>query len=187
MKTPEFLKNKEEEMQDGDLQELKKLVDKFKKLESEITLEEDKVKNLKQEFNHYSLELIPQFLLANGLSEIKLKSGEKITIKEEISVTIKDDVLFHLFLEGRDESDILKTQFNFGQMEQESLEDLFAYLLANDYEYDVKKAVHAQTQKKYFKELLGVGKTDFEEGKYLAREDVEMFAKIFTYHITKVK
>jgi len=191
MRAPDFLKNKKEELNDASLMELKKLVDKFKKAQQETEELEEKLKQKKKEFNHFSLDLIPEFLLAAGLSEVKLASGEKVIIKEGISITIKDQELFHKFLEDRDELDILKTQFDFGRIEDEKLENLFAWLMAEDYEYNVKKDVHAQTKAKYFRELLGVGASDYEEGlekgTYLKKEDVEIFASVFTFHTTKLK
>jgi len=191
MKAPEFLKNQKEELSDTSLTELKKLVDKFLWWEQEVKDAEEKLKEKKKEFNHLSLDLIPEFLLATGLSEIKLASGEKVVIKEGISVTIKDEEAFYKFLEDRNELDILKTQFDFGHIEDEQLENLFAWLMHHEYEYEVKKDVHAQTKAKYFRDLLGIGVKDYEEGlkrgRYLRKEDIEIFASIFTFHITKVK
>ncbi len=191
MRAPDFLKNEKEELNDASLMELKELVDKFKKANNEVTLLEEQLKEKKKEFNHLSLDLIPEFLLAAGLSEIKLQTGEKVIIKEGISVTIKDEESFYKFLEDRNELDILKTQFNFGRIEEDKLENLFAWLMSNEYTYDVKKDVHAQTKAKYFRELLGIGASDYEEGlingKYLRKEDVEIFASIFTFHATKLK
>ena len=191
MKAPDFLKNEKEELTDASLTKLKRLVDKFVYWAQEVEDAEEKLKEKKEMFNHLSLDLIPEFLLAAGLSEIKLASGEKVIIKEGISVTIKDEECFYKFLEDRNELDILKTQFDFGRIEDEQLENLFAWLMHHKYEYEVKKDVHAQTKKKYFKELLGVGAKDYEEGlksgKYLRKEDIEIFASIFTFHSTSLK
>jgi len=64
-------------------------------------------------------------------------------------------------------------------------------LLDKEFEYDIKKDVHPATKKKYFKEILGLGQEDYEEGlksgKYLKLSDIEIFAKIFKYHFTKLK
>ncbi len=190
-KAPEFLKGQEEEIQD--LDKLHEMAVRFLELEKDIDKLSDQLKEKKKLLNNYSQETIPQFLLANGLSEIRLASGEKITIKEDISITIKDDSAFFKFLHERKEDDIIKTFFDFGKMEVDKLNALFGFLNNDDYDYNVKKDVHAQTKKKYFKGLLGIGmdKEDYEEGlsggEYVRKEDIAEFVKIFNYYITKVK
>jgi hypothetical protein len=63
--------------------------------------------------------------------------------------------------------------------------------MTNEYDFDSKKDVHTQTKKKYFKELLGIDKPDIEDGlksgKYVRKELIETFAKIFTFHKTILK
>ena len=190
-KAPAFLKGQKTEVQD--LKKLHDMAVRYLELENEIEELAEAMKEKKKEFNRYSQEEIPQFLLANGLSEIRLESGEKITIKEDISITIKNDREFFKFLRGRDEDDIIKTFFSFDKMESDKLNELCRFLNDEEFGYEMKKDVHAQTKKKYFKSLLGMGqdKEDYEEGllggEYVRKEDVDGFAKIFNYYITKVK
>ena len=191
-KAPAFLKGqKEEEVQD--LDKLHKMAVRYLELEKEINELTEKIKEAKSTLNTYSQELIPQFLLSNGLSEIRLETGEKITIKEDISITIKDDNAFFKFLRERKEDDIIKTFFQFDRMKPDKLNALFTFLDNEEYEFEAKKDVHAQTKKKYFKGLLGMGqdKEDYEEGlkggEYVKKEAIDRFVKIFNYYITKIK
>jgi len=190
-KAPAFLKGQKTEVQD--LKKLHDMAVRYLELENEIEELNEELAGKKKEFNRYSQEEIPQFLLANGLSEIRLESGEKITIKEDISITIKDDREFFKFLRERNEDDIIKTFFSFDKMESDKLNELCRFLNDEEFGYEMKKDVHAQTKKKYFKGLLGMGqdKEDYEEGllggEYVRKEDVDGFAKIFNYYVTKVK
>jgi len=190
-KAPAFLKGQKTEVQD--LKKLHDMAVRYLELENEIEELNETIAEKKKQFNHYSQEAIPQFLLKNGLSEIKLDTGEKIKIKEDISITIKNDREFFKFLRERNEDDIIKTFFSFDKMESDKLNELCKFLNDEEFGYEMKKDVHAQTKKKYFKGLLGMGadKEDYEEGllggEYVRKEDVDGFVKIFNYYITKVK
>lgn len=190
-KAPEFLKNVKENITNDALTKLKNLVELYKGYEIQIETLKIELENKKKLFNDISHTQIPELLNSFGLSEIKLDTGEKIIVKEDISVTISDDKRFFQFLKDRDEDDIIKLAFFFPKMESEKIEALYNYLVKQNYEYESEKSVHAQTRKKYFKELLGIGKPDLEQGlksgKYIVKEIITNFVKIFTYHITKIK
>jgi hypothetical protein len=193
MATPDFLANNDEGVTSDALETLKELVVLYKKQEEMVDYYEQQTKDEKKRFNKTSQEDIPTLLLAHGLSEIKLDTGEKVKIKEDVSVTVKNNEAFFKFLKDRDEDDIIKLQLHFSRMDSEKISKLFAFLLEGEYDYEMKRDVHGQTKKKYFKELLGVGKDDIEEGirnkKYMRREEVEKkgFAKLFVFHTTKIK
>ena len=190
-KVPEFLKGIKENITDDALGKLKTYVAFYKSYEIQIEKLEEELKQKKKLLNDYSQNLIPELLNSFGLSEIKLNTGEKVIVKEDISVTIENNEKFFEFLKSRDEDDIIKLAFFFPKMESEKVEALYNYLVEQNYEYESEKSVHAQTRKKYFKELLGIGKPDLEQGlksgKYIIKEIIENFVKIFTYHTTKIK
>lgn len=191
MDTPTFLKDQDEGITQDTLQELKDLVELYKAQSADVEELEEDAKEAKKRFNKTSQELIPNLLLAHGLTDIRIDTGEKITVKEDVSVTVKDDDKFFAFLKKRDEDDIIKLQVSFARMDSEKISALFAFLLDNEYDYEMQRNVHGQTKKKYFKELLGLGKSDIEEGlkskKYMRREALEIFAKLFVFHTTKIK
>jgi len=193
MEMPEFLDTKEGEHIDmtAILNELQNMVDNYLILNNDIKVLEEKLKEKKECFNKISMEDIPMFLLQHNLSEIRLASGQKVIVKEDISVTVKDQEKFFKFLENRNEADIIKTNFLFDKMNKDKYNTLFNFLNEQSYLYTVKKDVHAQTKKKYFKELLGIGKEDYEDGiktgKYLKVSTVIDFTNIYNYFKTKIK
>ena len=191
--TPGFLMDDPDNVIDGTgLEKLQILVDNYKHFEDSIKVVEDKLKLLKDRFKGISEEEIPNLLSEFGLSEIKLASGAKITIKEDASVSVKNDSSFFLWLKNRSEDDIIKLSYDFSnRMEDEQREALDDYLIEKDIEFDTNMSVHGQTKKKYFKELLGIGKTDRKEGiakgKYMKMQELPDWAGVFIMKKTKIK
>ena len=189
--TPDFLKNQKAGMTQDALKELQELVALFKRQNAEVDELEEQLKNAKKRFNQTSQEAIPTLLHSHGLSEIRLMSGEKIFVKEDLSVTITDEQKFFDWLEFRGEDDIIKLQLHFDRTESDKLSKLFAWLLDNEFDYEMHQGVHGQTKKKYFKEVLGLGQDDYEEGledgRYVKEEKVNIFAKIFKFNKTTIK
>lgn len=190
--TPDFLLDKEiEPIDDSALGNLKTACDTHKKLSAEIAEDEAELKAKKAILKNVEQETIPHLLLTHGLSRIKLASGEEVTIKEDISVTVSNFVGFMAWLKKRNEMDIVKIQVAFDKMPEAKAERLFDFLGEHEYMYDSKRDVHAQTKKKYFRTLLGVGQPDKEQGiltaRYQRKEAIEHFAKIFTFWHTKIK
>lgn len=193
-KTPNFLKEGEPEQMRDALKELNLAVEHFKNLEASIAEKEEELKQLKAVFNNVSGEEIPGILLQNGLSQVRLDTGEKVSIKEDVSVTIVHPLKFFEFLKQRDEDDIVKLTFQFpARMEQEDVNELFEFLDERGYDYKVERDVHAQTRKKYFRDLFGLGLEPAEKeaglvnGELKRPTDVEEFAKTFTYWKTTIK
>ncbi len=193
--TPEFLiDNPDDDVDIDSLARLQVLVDNYKHFETVIEEVEEKLTVLKNKFKTISEEEIPNLLAEFGLSEIKLKSGAKIIVKDDasISITKENESRFFLWLRNRGEDDIIKLNYAFGnKMEDEQRVTLDDYLIENDYEFETEMSVHGQTKKKYFKELLGVGKTDQKEGiksgKYMKLQDFPNWASIFIVKKTKIK
>lgn len=195
MKIPEHLANASEEVTKDALMKLEGLVEQYEWYQEQIDVLEAQLKEKKQFFNKVQQEEIPNLLNQHGLSEIKLKSGKKVIVKEEASVTVprKKEDEFYKFLESREEDDIVKLHFAFNRMEHEKVKELFTYLGERDFDYTAERKVHPQTLKKYFKELLGIG-LDKEEralgiklGTYLRKQDVQDIANVFTYFKTTIK
>lgn len=191
---PKFLLNlPPEKMSEDALLRLKRLVDQYKFIKSDIEEVELKLKEKKEYFNKLSQEEIPTLLNTFGLAEIKLVTGEKIKVKEDASVSVPDDKkeAFYAFLKERNEEDIIKLHFHFSRMPVEKMTELFSFLTEQDYDYSSDRGVHAQTLKKYFKELLGIGDEEREkgivEGRYLRKEDIENIANVFVLYRTYIK
>ena len=66
---------------------------KLKEKEDEIAELEDKLKAKKAEADDISSRVIPELLAEQGLSEIKLADGSKVSVKKEFRATLpKDDL-----------------------------------------------------------------------------------------------
>jgi len=157
---PDFLTGKKEEdlsVNDSVLQELQDKVDHLQHLNDLVKKAEEDLKELKKAQTQYSGTEIPELLARYGLSEIKLSSGDKIIIKEDISVTIKDKFQYFKYLRNAGDDDIIKTAFEFGRLSTEDYNKVVDALDTTGLDYIGEDKVHGQTTKKYFKELLGFG------------------------------
>lgn len=193
---PSYLEQDSEEVLGSDsLDRLKSMSDNYFLLSEDIAAIEAQLKARKEQFRELTEKEIPEFLAQKGLSEIKLVSGEKIKVSDDLSVSISEEHKndFFNFLKKRNEEDIIKMQVSFDRMASEKLQKLIAFLNSEHYDYDAKRDVHAQTRKKYFKELLGfhVDEDDrirgIQNGRYLRITDIEDFANVFQLKKTKIK
>ena len=190
-----FRNDKPDELNADSLQRLKNLADSYFLIEKEVNEAEEYFKERKGLFNKLCQETIPDFLGQYGLSDIKLKSGEKIKVKEDLSVSISEEnkPKFFAFLKERNEDDIIKMQIHFDRMPSKKLQNLISFLNKEKFGYDSKRDVHSATRKKYFKELFGLHvdeddrKVGIENNRYLRMQDVEEFANVFQIRKTKIK
>jgi len=194
METPVFLqKAGPDQVEDSELAQLEELVKTYKTLERDIEEQEAVLAEKKAAFRTVSQESIPMLLNQHGLSELKLRSGDKIIVKEDASVSVPDTKkqAFFAFLKERDEEDIIKLNIQFKKMPAEMQQQLFEFLNNYNYEYESDRGVHPMTLKSYFKKLLGVGDEDraagIAAGKYLQPQDVEEVVNVFTFFNTKIK
>lgn len=191
MKKPEYLEEVNETT--DSLDELKKKVEFYQEITNEIKEIETTLKNKKELLNQVSQQDIPNLVLSRGLSRLKLDTGETVEVKENISVSIKDEEEFFKFLEQREEDDIIKTIVSLDRMPSNMLKKLFNFLDEGDYPYTAKKGVHAKTREKYFKELLGIGLTEevrkkrIEEGLCIRLEALPNFVNVWQYYKTRIK
>ena len=62
---------------------------KLKKIEDEIANLEEQLKNKKAEADDISSRVIPELLAEQGLSEIKLADGSKVSVKKNIDALFR--------------------------------------------------------------------------------------------------
>ena len=171
------------------LKELEQCVNNLTAAKKRVASIEAELKEATKSVTYYEQERIPHLLVTNGIENIKLSTGERVSVKQNVSVTIKDDVKFEQFLRSRDEHDIIKLNLAFSRMSSDEMTKLFDVL--NTYEFEAKNSVHAQTRAKYFRTLLGIGEDDrkrgIASGKYLTENDVQEFANVFSFYKTMVK
>ncbi|RLI53609.1 MAG: hypothetical protein DRP09_15305 [Candidatus Thorarchaeota archaeon] len=155
-KTPDFLMDKKESagVEEFDMATLQGMIETYDAYADDVARAEKYLKTCKENFNRLALDVIPEFMLSHGMVSMKLSDGREVKIKEDISASVKDDLAFRDWLKERGEDAIIKVRYNMGKMSNSSYSALADYLASNDYEYDVDESIHAQTKKKYFKELL---------------------------------
>lgn len=147
---------------------------------------EEAMKDEKKLFNKISQEDLPTLLRANGLESVTLQTGEKVSVKEDLSASIKDAEKLAKFLEERGDDALIKTTMEFGKVPAEILEHMRRTLADNYGLYpDIKQTVHSQTLAKYFRNLCGIG-GEHEAEFPLAQIDPKMVT-VFTFFKTTIK
>ena len=171
--TPEFLQNESAQprLEGGNLEELYALVLRYKELAEDIADREEELKVLKKSFNAVSQSGIPEFLGRFGLSEIKLSSGEKLMIKDDVSVTVKDQEAFYEYLKDTDQFDIVKDKVTILNAPPELRE----MLVDQEVDFEASRSVHSGTLKKLFRLQMEAGTKPPE------------CVTVFPYSFTKIK
>lgn len=158
-------------MKDSELSKLQGMVERQLVLESEIEEREEELKIVKKQYNEVRQNQIPDFLSQFGISEIRLADGKKVTVKPDVSVTIKNKEAFFKFLKDRRDDSIIKSVMEIEDPSRKFVEELIERSLHFNYEHKV----HGQTLKAYFREFLKQGETPPDS------------VSVFTYSITKIK
>lgn len=196
MDAPKFLLRAEPEpIAESELQQLENLVRDLLEVNAEADAVNETLDKIKARQDMLSKEAIPMLMNQHGFSELRLKSGVKVIVTEEASVSVPDDkkAAFYAFLKERNEEDIIKLLVQFGKMPVEMQQQLVDFLNNYEYDYEMEKGVHPQTLKSYVKNLLGIGEEKevvergVASGKYLRKQDVEHVMNVFTFYKTKLK
>ena len=189
-----FLDNaKKEPVDEEALTRLKKLAVFFQESEKEVEVLEQKLKDKKEVLRALGEVEIPDLLHQYGLSEIRLDNGAKIIVKEKLQVSVPEEKnpAFMKFLKEKNAEDLVKLQFAFDRMPVGARRELLTFLEKGEYAFDMKEGVHPQTLLKFFRDLLGVGQKDREDGvadgRYLRLEDVKDVANLFMFWSTSIK
>lgn len=149
--------------------------DKVNTLAKELKEEEAKLKEL--------LEIkIPETLEAAGMKELKLSSGKKITIVDELAFNISEQKRKACMQWLRDNNfdSIIKNVVSaqFAKEEDEKAIRMYQELLSKGYNAIHKEDVHYQTMKAFLKEQC--------KKNTLSTNDKELFG-VYEYRIAKIK
>ncbi len=178
MQTPDFLKEKNDiGIEKLDMNTLQGMIAMYDEYADKVEKATQALKVITSQFNNMALEQIPEFMLSHGMSELKLTDGRKVKIKEDISATITDEFAFRQWLKNRNEDAIIKVKYNMDKMSSNASTALADFLATNDYEYEIDESIHAQTKKKYFKELI----------KELGQEELPEWVKIYNIRKAAIK
>ena len=135
----------------------------LKKIEDEIAMLEEQLKDKKLDADHISSKVIPELLAEQGLSEIKLADGSKVSVKQEFRATLpKDEVrrdAAYQWLRDQGLGDIIKNNVSvtFGKGEDDKAQSLIDLAAENGFEPQQKSDVAWATLTALFKERVEAG------------------------------
>lgn len=144
------------------LKELAKLCQRYVNMANDIVAAEDELKDQKDAFNRLRMETIPDMFFELEISELKLRSGEKIIITSDIQCGITNErkTKAHTWLMKNGFGGLIKmnVKIAFGKDEIKAANNLVAYL-SRDYRDSVslEKSVHPATLKSFIKEQMAEG------------------------------
>lgn len=144
-----------------ELEEIGKLAARQKYLIEMVEDSEKNLTNLKEELRTIQEGLLPEAMLAVGISEFKLADGSKITVKDEVYASIRADYLINAvkWLDKMGLGDIVKDDVTvkFGRGDSDKAKDIVSYAQAQGYNVNEKLSVHPQTLKATVKEQMAKG------------------------------
>ena len=135
----------------------------LKKKEDEIASLEEQLKQKKLEADDIGSRVIPELLAEQGLSEIKLADGSKVSVKKEFRCTLpkdgdKRDAAYKWLRDNKLE-DIIKNNIfvTFGRGEDDKAEQLLNLAAENGFQPQQKSDVAWNTLTALFKERVEAG------------------------------
>ena len=136
---------------------------KLKKVEDDIEELEEKLKMKKEEADQISSRTIPELLQEQGLQEIKLADGSKVSVKKEFRATLpKDDLRresAYQWLRDQGLGDIIKNNVtvSFGRGEDNKANQLMDLAVANGFTPQQKSDVAWNTLTALYEERVKAG------------------------------
>ena len=159
----EMLKDSKDLLDDVEVTTVAQECVKLKAKEDEIAALEEQLKNKKAEADDISSRVIPELLAEQGLSEIKLADGSKVSVKKEYRCTIPKDEIrreqCYKWLRDQKLEDIIKNNVfvTFGKGEDDKAKQLLDLAVANGFEPQQKSDVSWQTLTALFRERIESG------------------------------
>jgi len=182
----EHLMAAEPEVSEDSLAKISRLAVEFTQRQSELKELEAQVKAKKKEFNKISQELIPESMLAVGMTAFQLDSGQTVSFQEEVSVSVKDYDSLYNFLEDRGDDALMKINLEIGKVPKnilamivKTINETYGILATT------KLYIHPMTLRSYIKKLCGVGGQS--EGEMPLAELDENMISHYRFYKTKVK
>ena len=167
------------------LEKLANLVNLLEDYNDSIADYEATLAEYKERAREISQKEIPELLAQYGLSEIKLKDGRKVTVKQDCRATVKDVDEFYAFMQARGEENLIKTTLELGKMPAVAvLAAQKAVLQATGVAPESKTTIAPQTLFAWVRTNIGLGKTVPDE---LLDKDSIPGVSVYTFSETKIK
>jgi hypothetical protein len=146
------------EISNEELASLSKLVARQVSLEEHIRTTEEELSKVKESLRTLSEQTIPEVMIGMGLSELRLSTGESVTISKYYSARIPDAVAEQAFewLRQQECDDIIKNNISlsFGKGEDDLAQEVGKLLVAKGLAPEQKIFVHPMTLKSFVKERI---------------------------------
>ena len=136
---------------------------KLKQKEDEIANLEEQLKSKKAEADDIGSRVIPELLAEQGLSEIKLADGSKVSVKKEFRCTLPKDLdkreAAYKWLRDQGLGDIIKNNVfvTFGKGEDDKAKQLLDLAAENGFEPQQKSDVAWNTLTALYQERIQAG------------------------------
>ena len=159
----EMLKDSKDLLDNVEITDIAQQCVLLKKKEDEVAELEDKLKAKKEERDDISSRVIPELLQEQGLSEIKLADGSKVSVKKEFRATLpKDDLTreaAYQWLRDQNLGDIIKNNVtvSFGKGEDNKANQLVDLAVANGFTPQQKSDVAWNTLTALYEERVKAG------------------------------
>ena len=149
------------EVSDGELSIVSALANKQLQLATEVANLEAELKAKKEEFRTTSEQELPDAMQAAGLTQIKLSTGENITINEFYNAHISkanQEIAYNWLMKNGHEG-LIKNEVSlkFGREESEVVEQTVSALQSRGLSPEVRQSVHPSTLKAFVKEQFTSG------------------------------
>ena len=148
-------------MEKSDISTLAKYCNELARIENNISSHEGTLKDLKEQADKISSEIIPNLLAEQGLASLKLADGSGVDVKKTYSCTIKKDSVDAAYTWLRDQGlgDIIKNEVSvvFGKGEDTRANELLDLAEQEGYQPNQKQKVEPMTLKALYRERIEAG------------------------------
>ena len=183
-----FIKNAKEdlELSAEEKSELEEAVDKYNTIVENLKKIEDLNKLTRKTKQEFEREIIPGIMQTLRQVSTTLNDGTKITIGDDVYVTVRNESAFISFLEENDALDKAKYVVEVSATEHEAMKEIATILKRRGILYNIKTKMHAATEKKFWRDIiLRSVKTDNEIT--LMEDIISKFASIFKFNKTSIR
>tara|TARA_R110000765_G_scaffold19378_1_gene50885 strand:+ start:1935 stop:2501 length:567 start_codon:yes stop_codon:yes gene_type:complete len=157
----ELEQDQQELIEKTDIQTLATHCLDLQKIENQISDKETELKDLKQQADKISSEIIPELLAEQGLASLKLADGSGVEVKKTYSCTVKKDSVESAYnwLRENQLGDLIKNEVavQFGKGEDTKAEQLLILAANEGYEPTQKQKVEPMTLKALYRERVEAG------------------------------
>jgi hypothetical protein len=157
----DFEQDQQEVIEKTDIKALSHYCLMLKNYEDQIENLEKDIKDIKEQADKISSEIIPNMLAEQGLSSLKLADGSGVEIRKSYSCTIKKDGTdsAYQWLRENGLEDIIKNEVfvTFGKGEDNKAEQLLDLAAQEGFEPQQKSKVEPMTLKALYRERIEAG------------------------------